>query len=68
MEPSTAPIDFAEQINFAAQKERNKAALALLEEWRNDTSGYEEDNAAAIDRALSIAQTEPFRLREPSAK
>lgn len=47
---------------------RNLAALALLDTWENDTSGYEEENAEAIDRALSRTETEPFALREPSIK
>lgn len=44
---------------------RNQAARALLEEWRGDLSGYEEDNADAIERALAPA---PLSLREYGSK
>ncbi len=44
---------------------RNRAARALLQEWRGDVSGYEEDNAEAIERALALA---PLSLREYGSK
>ena len=46
-------------------RERNQALARLLDEWAADESGYEEDNAEAIERAL---QGYPLSLREASAK
>lgn len=46
-------------------KVRNLAARKLLREWETDASGYEEENAEAIERALKDA---PLSLRDDPIK
>jgi hypothetical protein len=50
------------------QQAKNQAAIALLDEWLADESGYENDNAEAIERALAAINDNPLSLREPSSK
>lgn len=42
-------------------REMNQAALQLMRQWEADDSGYEEENADAIERALAVS---PLSLRE----
>ncbi len=45
--------------------ERNRGLLRLLQTWAEDESGYEEENAEAIDRAIDGY---PLSLREHISK
>lgn len=55
-----SPKQFGEII-----RQHNLATQELLHQWQNDTSGYEEEQADAIERALTV---EPLSLREVGRK
>jgi bifunctional DNA-binding transcriptional regulator/antitoxin component of YhaV-PrlF toxin-antitoxin module len=44
---------------------QNQKAIDLIHSWQNDDSGYEEENAEAIERALTIP---PLSLRGVAQK
>lgn len=46
-------------------QEMNQATLELIRQWKADDSGYEEENADAIERALAVS---PLSLREIGRK